>query len=98
MSRLNTTPRVGVNDPVLQRELREHATQVNNLTEGRIAAVTNATTAAPTSGPNQQGDFVRNSAPTELGSASSKYVIFGWVCVASGTPGTFVQCRFLTGN
>lgn len=98
MSRLNTTPRVGVNDPILQRELREHATQVNNLTEGRIAAVTNATTAAPTSGPNQQGDFVRNSAPTELGSASSKYVIFGWVCVASGTPGTFVQCRFLTGN
>ncbi len=98
MSRLNTTPRVGVNDPVLQRELREHATQVNNLTEGRIAAVTNATTAAPTSGPNQQGDFVRNSAPTELGSASSKYVIFGWVCVASGTPGTWQQCRFLTGN
>ena len=98
MSRLNTTPRVGVNDPVLQRELREHATQVNNLTEGRIAAVTNATTAAPTSGPNQQGDFVRNSTPTELGSASSKYVIFGWVCVASGTPGTWQQCRFLTGN
>ncbi len=98
MSRLNTTPRVGVNDPILQRELREHATQVNNLTEGRISAVTNATTAAPTTGPNQQGDFVRNSAPAELGSASSKYVIFGWVCVASGTPGTFVQCRFLTGN
>ena len=98
MSRLNTTPRVGVNDPVLQRELREHATQVNNLTEGRIAAVTNATTAAPTSGPNQQGDFVRNSAPTELGSASSKYVIFGWVCVVSGTPGTWVEFRGLTGN
>ena len=98
MSRLNTSPLVGVNDPVLQRELREHATQVNLLTEGRIAAVTNATTAAPTSGPNQQGDFVRNSAPTELGAASSKYVIFGWQCVASGDPGTWVQCRFLTGN
>ena len=98
MSRLNTTPRVGVNDPILQRELREHATQVNNLTEGRIAAVTNATTAAPTSGPNQQGDFVRNSAPTELGSALSKYVILGWVCVVSGTPGTWVEFRGLTGN
>ena len=98
MSRLNTTPRVGVNDPVLQRELREHATQVNNLTEGRIACVTNATTAAPTYGPHQQGDYVRNSAPAELGSASSKYVILGWVCVASGTPGTWVQCRSLTGN
>lgn len=98
MSRLNNSPRVGINDPILQRELREHAIQVNNLTEGRITAVTNATTAAPTTGPNKQGDFVRNSAPTELGSASSKYVIFGWVCVASGTPGTWVQCRFLTGN
>lgn len=98
MSRLNTTPRVGINDPILQREFREHAIQVNNLAEGRIAAVTNATTAAPTSGPNQQGDFVRNSAPVELGSASSKYVILGWVCVASGTPGTWVQCRVLTGG
>lgn len=98
MSRLNTTPRVGINDPILQREFREHAIQINNLTEGRIAAVTNATTAAPTSGPNQQGDFVRNSAPVEIGSASSKYVILGWVCVASGTPGTWVQCRSLTGN
>lgn len=98
MSRLNTTPRVGINDPILQREFREHAIQINNLTEGRIAAVTNATTAAPTSGPNQQGDFVRNSAPVELGSASSKYVILGWVCVASGTPGTWVQCRVLTGG
>lgn len=98
MSRLNTTPRVGINDPALQGELRDHAKQVNNLTEGRISAVTNATTAAPTTGPNQQGDFVRNSAPTELGAASSKYVIFGWVCVASGTPGTWLQCRVLTGN
>lgn len=98
MSRLNTTPRVGVNDPVLQRELREHALQVNNLTEGRITAVTNATTAAPTDGPHKQGDFVRNSAPTELGSGGSKYVIYGWVCVTSGTPGTWVQSRFLTGN
>jgi hypothetical protein len=98
MSRLNNSPRVGINDPILQRELRDHAIQVNNLTEGRITAVTNATTAAPTTGPHAQGDFLRNSAPTELGSASSKYVIFGWVCVASGTPGTWLQCRYLTGN
>lgn len=98
MSRLNLSPRVGVVDPLLQRELREHASQVNNLTEGRVSAVTNATTAAPTTGEHAQGDFVRNSTPTELGAASSKYVIFGWVCVASGTPGTWVQCRYLTGN
>lgn len=96
--RTNTTPRVGIKDPDLQRELREHANQINGLSEGRIAANYNAATAAPTTGMYQQGDFVRNSAPTELGSASSKYVIFGWLAVAGGEPGTFVQCRFLTGN
>jgi len=94
----NTTPRVGTSDPVLQRELREHATQINLLSEGRIAGFYTALTAAPTSGTWMQGDFVKNSAPTELGAASSKYVIHGWDCVVSGTPGTWVQCRFLTGN
>lgn len=98
MSKLNTTPRVGVNDPVLQRELREHAAQVNAMAEGRMAAFYQATTAAPTTGSWAQGDFVRNSTPTEQGVAGSKYVIHGWQCVASGTPGTWVQCRFLTGN
>lgn len=96
--KLNTTPRVGVNDPVLQRELREHATQVNLLSEGRIAAEYGASTAAPTTGTHAQGDFMRNSAPTELGTGGSKYVIFGWVCVSGGTPGTWLQCRYLTGN
>ena len=96
--KLNTTPRVHINDPVLQRELREHATQVNLLSEGRIAAEYAATTAAPTTGTHARGDFVRNSEPSELGTASSKYVIFGWLCVTGGEPGTWVQCRFLTGN
>ncbi len=96
--KLNTTPRVAVNDPVLQRELREHATQVNMLSEGRMAANYQAATAAPTTGSYAAGDFVRNSAPSELGTAGSRYVIFGWVCVAGGAPGTFAQCRFLTGN
>lgn len=96
--KLNTTPRVGTNDPVLQRELREHATQVNLLSEGRIAGFYQALTSAPLSGSYQQGDFVMNLTPTELGSAGSKYVIHGWQCVAAGTPGTWVQCRFLTGN
>ena len=95
--RLNTTPRVNA-DPVLQRELREHASQVNLLTEGRIAAVHSASTAAPTAGTYVQGDELLNSAPTELGTVGSKYVIQGWKCIASGTPGTWVQMRFLTGN
>jgi len=96
--KLNIQPRVALQDVAMQRELREHALQVNMLSEGRISAANNASTAAPTTGAYARGDFVRNSAPSELGSASSKYVIYGWVCVASGTPGTWRQCRFLTGN
>lgn len=96
--KLRTTPTVATNDPVLQRELREHATQVNLISEGRIAGFYGALTAAPTSGDWMQGDSVRNSAPSELGAAASKYIIWGWTCVASGTPGTWVQNRFLTGN
>jgi hypothetical protein len=41
---------------------------------------------------------VRNNAPAELGVALSKYVVFGWICTSGGTPGTWLQCRFLTGN
>jgi len=96
--KLNTTPRVGTLDPVLQRELREHATQVNLLSEMRISAFYGATTAAPTTGSWMQGDSMKNLTPSELGTAGSKYVIDGWTCVVSGTPGTWVQRRFLTGN
>ena len=94
----NTTPRVGTNDPVLQRELREHATQINLLSEGHIAASYNALTSAPASGTWMQGDSVKNSAPSELGTAGSKYVIEGWICTVSGTPGTWLPKRCLTGN
>ena len=93
----NTTPRIA-GDPALVAELRTHAVQINAISEGRLAGSYNAQTAAPTTGTYAQGDFIRNSAPAELGSASSKYVIFGWVCTVAGTPGTFLQCRFLTGN
>lgn len=96
--KLNTSPRVGLNDPLLQRELREHASQVNRLAEGRLAAFYGARTAAPTTEAWAQGDFVLNSTPAELGTAGSKYIIHGWRCVAGGTPGTWVQCRYLTGN
>jgi hypothetical protein len=82
----------------LTRVLTDIATQLNNLAEGRIAAATNADTAAPTTGEHQRGDYVRNSAPAELGTAGAKYVIEGWICVAAGTPGTWVAKRCLTGN
>ena len=98
MNKLNTTPRVAKNDPVLERVLREHAALINSVAEGRIAASYNAMSAAPTGGMWAQGDFVRNATPTELGPSGSKYVVHGWQCVVGGTPGTWVQCRFLTGN
>ena len=95
--KLHPNPRTNV-DAEIARLLREIANQVNALSEGRAAAYYQAATAAPNTGTSAQGDFVRNSNPTELGSAGSKYVIHGWQCVAGGTPGTWVQCRFLTGN
>lgn len=78
--------------------LREMQTQINAVSEEGISAFYRAGTAAPTTGNWKQGDFVRNSAPTELGSGGSKYTIAGWRCVVSGTPGTWVQARELTGN
>jgi hypothetical protein len=96
--KLNTSPRVGVQDPNLQRELREHAQQVNALSEGRVSGTYNAQPAAPTTGIFAQGDFVKNSAPTELGSPGSAYVILGWINVTGGEPGTFLPVRGLTGN
>lgn len=67
--------------------------QVNLISEGRVSAVFNAT-AAPSSGTYSPGDFVRNSAPSETGSAGSKYVVLGWVYTAAG----FKDCRVLTGG
>lgn len=77
--------------------LRQIAVQVNNLSDGLIVASYSGT-AAPTAGSHMVGDVIKNSAPAELGTAGSKYVILGWVCVISGTPGTWVQTRSLTGN
>ena len=95
--KLNTTPRINA-DVAFLRELKEHAAQVNALSEGRLAGTYNAQTAAPTTGTWAIGDYIKNSAPAEAGSAASKYVILGWVCTVSGTPGTWLQCRALTGN
>lgn len=74
------------------------AIQVNAASEGQIQGAYNALTAAPTTGDHKQGDMIRNSAPAELGTAGSKYVVLAWVCTASGTPGTWLPCRVLTGN
>jgi hypothetical protein len=72
--------------------------QLNLLSEGTLAAVHNAATAAPAQGKFGRGDFIRNAEPSELGAVGSKYVVAGWICVAAGEPGTWVDCRYLTGN
>lgn len=83
---------------VLLLLFRDVANQVNALSEGLAAASYAAAPAAPTTGNHNQGDFVTNSAITEVGTAGSKYTISGFRCVASGAPGTWVQVRNLTGN
>jgi hypothetical protein len=95
--KVNSQPRVGIRDPLLQDELREHALLINLMTDGRIAGTNNATTAAPTSGSYAPGDLVKNSAPAKAGSAGSRYVILGWICV-DDDPLTFEEARVLTGD
>lgn len=85
-------------DVELLRLLREIAAQLNGLSEGKISANYNAYTAEPTTGTWAKGDYITNSNPVEAGIALSKYVVKGFICVASGTPGTWVQDRGLTGN
>lgn len=100
--RLQINPVFPRNLDQLARQLsslwREVAQQVNGVSEGQMAAWHNARTAAPTSGKHAAGDFIYNSAPSELGTTGSKYVVHGWQCIAAGEPGTWVECRFLTGN
>ena len=100
--KLDVFPRFPADKAQMERKLTElfRATnvQVNQLTEGTVSAVHSASSAAPTAGKYAQGDFVRNSAPSELGTAGAKYVVTGWICTAAGSPGTFLPCRALTGN
>ena len=95
--KVSTTLRANV-DAELARILRDMARQINGLSEGSISARYNAATAAPTTGTWAKGDTLTNSNPAELGTALSRYVITGWICVASGTPGTWLPTRALTGN
>lgn len=95
--KLNTTPRIA-DFAGVTREMREHASEVNALAEGRLFGTYNAQTAAPTTGTHAKGDQVKNSNPAEAGSAASKYVVIGWICTVGGTPGTWLEMRVLTGN
>ncbi|MDE2098896.1 MAG: hypothetical protein KGL39_16705 [Patescibacteria group bacterium] len=77
---------------------RAISNQVNLISEGKQVGVYTASAAAPTTGTYALGDFVLNNNPSELGIIGAKYILHGWRCTAAGTPGTWVQCRFLTGS
>jgi hypothetical protein len=94
-------PSVGGVEPLrtaLNQYLNRIARQINGTSEGSISAHHGASTAAPTTGTWAVGDFVLNATPAEAGAGGSKYVIHGWRCTASGTPGTWLELRCLTGN
>lgn len=82
----------------LSQLLPNFARQINKVSEGQISGTYNALTSAPVSGTHAQGDYIRNKAPKVLGAAGSQYVVKGWICVDSGTPGTWVEDRGVTGT
>jgi hypothetical protein len=82
----------------LSRIFRNIAAKVNQIGDGRLTGSDLVAASIPTTGTYGQGDFIRNSAPVEAGTAGSKYVVIGWYCEVGGSPGTLKQCRFLTGN
>lgn len=77
----------------LAEDLRQVSADLQSVFKGRQGY-----TAAPGGGNWKRGDFVSNSTPSEAGSSPNKYVVIGWICVASGSPGTWLECRCLTGN
>ena len=81
----------------LNEDLRTLYGQIAALSRGSVSGH-DARESAPVGGTWQQGDFVRKFSPTEQGTSGSKYIVTGWSCVASGSPGTWVECRVLTGN
>jgi hypothetical protein len=68
------------------------------IAEGRSAGRYQAQSSVPTTGKYVQDDIVFKSGMVEAGAVGNKYVILGWVCTSSGTPGTWKEMRVLTGN
>lgn len=48
--------------------------------------------------PWAKGSYLANPTPAVLGTGGSQYIVLGWSCTVSGTPGTWVACRTLTGT
>ena len=102
MALSNVSASTGVPDKydagVFARLFRQIETLLNSLASGNGVARYQAKATIPTTGTYAQDDIVWKTAMVEAGAGGSKYVVLGWVCVASGTPGTFREMRVLTGN
>ena len=104
--RLDPYPKItGPVDQVVRKvsdTLREHAVQVNLLSEGSVAGAYAARTSVPTTGTWARGDIVRKSDLSEAGAAASKYVVIGWARITNGSGNVlntdWVELRCLTGN
>jgi hypothetical protein len=55
-------------------------------------------TAAPATGYYNQGDYIQNTTPVELGTSGTKYIVKGWSCVTGGTSAVWLPQHTLTGN
>lgn len=88
-------------EPGTQSEIRSYLNRIvrtfNQVAGGNVSGYYTSGSASPTGGTWAAGDQVRNTAPAEAGTAGSKYVITGWICVTGGTPGTWKEMRTLTG-
>jgi hypothetical protein len=86
----------------LTKTLRETAIKVNQVAGGSISGNDGTATSVPTTGTWKTGDVVKKSDPVEAGSASSKYVITGWIRVTDGSANAlntdWLEMRVLTGN
>lgn len=69
--------------------------KLNSLASGRLSPRDSGLTSAPTTGDYAKGDVAWHTSPTATG--SPEYVVVGWICVASGSPGTWKEMRVLTG-
>jgi len=74
--------------------------KVNTLAEGRLQGRHYTGTETPSSSaiPAAVGDIVWNSNVTVQGTVAAQYVLIGWACTASGTPGVWRDMRLLTGT
>lgn len=81
----------------MQSIVRQVEQQANKLAEGSITARHGAMTAAPTTGNWVKGDTVDNSNPSVVVDVVD-YVLMGWICTASGAPGTWKERRVLVEN